>query len=200
MLRNPINAVYSDFKMKMRTCQDDYVIHLYQKYGYQNIKGMFDEYIQNSIRERKLEKHYFSNTIKKYYRFFQKENIYIILFEELLLNPEEELKKLELFLNTKNYNYKIEKVNDGGTVSRNYICALMNKFFFRVYMKLYAVAMNDKKRKQIDRIRDKFFDITHIEFKQAMSEKSKGVLERYFFEERNIIMDLTGKELKEFWF
>lgn len=200
MVRNPVEVVYSDYKMKLRTCQDDSIIKLYWKYGYKKIDKMFCEYVSNNIRDKKLNKYYFTNLIKKYRFFYKRENTHIIVLEKLLQNPVEELKKLENFLETKSYDYELVKVNEGGAVSKNYLCAIINKWVFKAHMKLYSLSMSKELRQMLYRIRGRIFSVTHTAYEEKMSEEARKKLEEYFIKEKEVMTAMTGENLDKLWF
>ena len=194
MVRNPADVIWSDFKMRARTCQDEAVLTLYRKYGFQRFRQMFDEYVTQGIKEKKINKYYFSKLIKKYYTYFPHENIRIVFFEELISNPAAEMRAIEEFLGTGNYSYQVKKVNEGDTVSRNYLCAWMNKWVFRLHMKLYAISMSWEKRLVLYEIRGKIFERTHREYRQNMKQSTRKRLEEYFADEKKALKELAGRE------
>ncbi|MCI8968183.1 MAG: sulfotransferase domain-containing protein [Lachnospiraceae bacterium] len=200
MVRNPVDVVYSDFKMRLRTCLDDSVNKLYRKYGYGRIQEMFEEYVRASIKEKRIRKYYFSYFIKEYFKYFDEKKIFIMFLEDLTRNAEDEMRKLEAFLKTGNYQYNLEKINTGDCVSKNYICALINKYVFKLHMKLYPLSMSWEKRKLIYDIRAKIFGITNKEYKCEMKAEVRNKLEKYFANEKRVMEKMTGRDLGRIWF
>lgn len=81
ILRNPINRAYSQFKLTIR-----------QK-GYQ---GSFSEFLQD-YRDA-VERGLYYKQIMRYLEFFPRDKLKILLFEDMVVNPYEEMSKIFWFL------------------------------------------------------------------------------------------------------
>jgi len=97
MLRNPADATYSYFKMKMRR-SDDPVHRMYFKKYRKYTPEMFKEYLDDDIFSGKDQRFSYDIWLKEYLKYFPRESIKIIIFEEIIREPERILTEIQEFI------------------------------------------------------------------------------------------------------
>lgn len=97
MLRNPADATYSYFKMKMRR-SDDPVHRMYFKKYRKYTPEMFKEYLDDDIFSGKDQRFSYDIWLKEYLKYFPRESIKIIIFEEIIREPERILAEIQEFI------------------------------------------------------------------------------------------------------
>ncbi|MBN2682085.1 MAG: sulfotransferase [Bacteroidales bacterium] len=131
-IRNPIERAYSHYLMALR-------------YGYTSLN--FNEAINKDINAIKkgwgiselfIELGQYSQQISRYYEVFGKENVLVLLFEELKNNLEGSLGKTFEFLNVKGYTVKNSEVQNSAKVPR---FRTLNKFFVHSGIKNLSTKM-----------------------------------------------------------
>ena len=105
MLRNPIKATNSMFRMRLRRVPNKYYVNLYKKYN--NLDDMFNDFIENQIKIKKCKDFFYDDTINEYLKYFKKEQMKFIVMEDFFKNPNKYMKEISKFLNIKNIKLKI---------------------------------------------------------------------------------------------
>ena len=95
IMRNPVNATFSDFKMHNRY-GNSFSQCNYAKYG-KYCESMFDDYIAELPKER--EPHFaYADILENFLRYYPMSQIHVLFFEELVQNPEREMNAFFDFL------------------------------------------------------------------------------------------------------
>lgn len=103
ILRNPVDRAYSQFKMNLRrefenqtflNALDDESIRINKDY-------------KNKILYSYIDRGYYSKQITNYLKYFNKDQIFICLFEDFMKNQVETLKNIESFLDVESFQYDL---------------------------------------------------------------------------------------------
>lgn len=134
IFRNPIDRLYSQY-------------HMDKRYGFENL-DFLDAVFRPESERIALSignfKHIYGNNyigeslyeeaLKRYLEYFSREKMHIVIFEELINNPQNELRKIFKFLKIEDQTGSIElNVNQGA--SKVYT---RNQSLFRWYMKYFS--------------------------------------------------------------
>lgn len=95
MIRNPVDATFSLYKMLNRD-GDPLFEQLYQKYAVYH-KNMFLKYFESVVSKENYQFHY-DYWLEKFLMYFSREQIKVILFENLIKDPVKEINDLLDFI------------------------------------------------------------------------------------------------------
>lgn len=96
MIRNPVNALFSMFKMAARTGSDgEELPRIYQNCT--RCEEMFTEYLKHRAEQQTLTQMHYAFYLAQFYQLFPREQIKIVLFEELIQNPGEQINDILAF-------------------------------------------------------------------------------------------------------
>lgn len=101
MMRNPVLANYSKFKMMLRGQGDSEIDRLYRKYTADELPQMYDVYIRrwlNSAQNDADDDFLYDKWIDDYLRYYDKEQMMFILFEDFIADPQKTIRNIEEFL------------------------------------------------------------------------------------------------------
>ena len=88
MLRNPVQASWSMFKMRMRRVRDARYIDLYPRNKEKtDFHDMFQKYIDLFIVTKKESDFFYDIWIEKYMDYYKREQIKFIVFEKFTCVP-----------------------------------------------------------------------------------------------------------------
>ena len=199
MMRNPADATYSYFKMMMRRSYEPKQREYYRKYGKYSPE-MFQDYMEDYIFSRKEQRFCYDIWLKEYLQFYKKEDIMVILFEEIIKEPERILNELQRFLGLK--PKKLESLpysNPGKQVSRNYLSA-------RINAKLHLLKVKEKegasrRRKEWSaRMRQWIQKYTLVDNSEKISASDREKLMSFYQPSIREVERLTGRSMKGFWY
>ncbi len=199
MMRNPMDATYSYFKMMMRRSYDPKQRMYYKKYGRYSPK-MFEDYMEDYIFSRKDERFCYDIWLKEYLQFWKKEEIMIIFFEEIINEPERILTEVQEFIGVKPKRIsELPYSNPGKQVSRDYFSARLNA-------KLHKMALNNKRN--ASEVRKKFFrkirfliqKYTLVDNKERIAAVDYKKLTVFYMDSIQEIERITVRSLKGIWY
>jgi hypothetical protein len=198
MLRNPVNALFSSFKMKMRNGNED--IESFIKGD--DLNDMFKNFLRDDMRHGGIQMGHFkySSYLKDVYSHYKSENIMVIIFEDFISNPLKYKEKLEAFLEIRaeeNVNYGI-KMNEGNKISRNKFCFKLNRLLFNI--PAGRVSQFPMVMKVFYRVSWKINKYTLVENNTRLSETLRKRCEKYYGEDVREVEGILNIKLDELWF
>ena len=199
MVRNPVDAAYSYFKMLMRKTTSKEQVKYYKKYFKFNVK-MFDDYIKDYLVSGKEERFNYIKFIKKYEEYFGKENIKVVFFEELLRNTEEVMNDVQEFVGVKPMKFtSLPHSNEGKEVSKNYLCAVINRKLYRKDIALRSVYSKEEKERH-----EKFKAFCHkhtlVTNTEKMDSESRTYLTEFYKKSVEELEEFCGRSLEGLWY
>jgi hypothetical protein len=177
ILRNPADRIYSRYK------------HAYQNY---NNKQSLEEYIQNSGF---LEKSIYIEDLLTTFEIFGRSHTHVLIFEEMVKNPENEIKKLLKFLGARVDHLTLQRLH----ANRSEIPAN------RALYKLLKKGVRWLKALNLDWVTEK---VKSTGFKKMMMSKqvfspmdedTRKKINRVYREEIKSLSCLLDKDLNEIW-
>lgn len=192
-VRNPIEAVYSFFLMDMRNALGKTIYYL-SKYG-----NITPEVFEEWLEENKAG-YVYIRFIKEYLKFYSKEQIRIIIFEELCQNPNKEMKEIQEFIGVAQkdileYN-AISHVNEGFGIPKNLACAYIN----RNITQLFYEGLDPDLWMEILRIQNEIFEITNEKHIKIMTDSMYKKLFEFYKESIEELELFLGKSLNGLWY
>ena len=107
ILRNPVLRAFSAWKMINDLLNESYTFEEMMNTKVTKNKTFY------TIQKRILWRGYYWKHIKKLLKWFPKQNVHIMILEDVVENPNREYKKVFDFLNVKNESFEIEKIHEG---------------------------------------------------------------------------------------
>lgn len=199
MVRNPMNATYSYFKMLLRKSTDFRHVNYYLKYFHFDVR-MFDRYIKDYILSGKETRFCYIDWIKEYLKYYKKENIKIIVFEELIKDPENTMNEIQDFIGVEKRKYEsLPHTNEGKSVSKNYVSALINSGIYWSDIILRPVK-SQKIQKSHESRKKKILEHTLIESQEKMLDSSRETLQEYYEKSIHELEEFCGKSFEGLWY
>lgn len=196
MMRNPVKALFSDFKMGLR----HYYWGYYWPFKKTTVCEKFEIFLDDCVNKRhdykKLDLYKYDKYLEGVLNTFKKENVKVIFFEEFIKDPMSIKEEMEGFLgiDPEDVDYNIW-VNEGSRVSRNYFCARINNYILQIKnkpnLKIKMAAGN------FLRFVAKFTLVPNNE--KITSELAKKC-EDLYRESKDRVAALSGKDLNQLWF
>lgn len=205
LLRNPVNALFSNFMMICRNGSDeDFFEKAFKKYNGKFSVGMFDEYIKYYMA-LKYDTFNYVYWIKEYMDCYAKEQIKIVFLEELLRNPRTGMNDILKFIgSTDKYDTdELPHVNEG-----NYVLADIESYRFARQKANWHRELRKVKNygKQFDEMYEtrmslqmkenyvkKLYDIKVLPEQRRKTEK-------YYHDNVRSLEKLLDKDLSKVWF
>ena len=199
VVRNPADAAYSYFKMLMRKTLDKRQVNYYRRYFRYNV-NMFDDYIQDYIVTESNARFKYINYIRKYDEYFGKDHIKVIFFEEMIQNTEQVMNEVQQFIGVKPKKFSsFPHSNEGKEISKNYICARINRIIYYIDIRLRSV-YSQKIKKSHERCKKFIHKYTLVENNEKMNPSSRAFLGEFYKESIHELEDYCGKSLEGLWY
>ena len=174
MLRNPIDRTFSQYLHNVRKGEEQ---RTFKDSLYQELRIS-----TNNFEKKYLYCSNYYIHLKKYYDMFDKESIYLSIFENFLINKQKELNKMCDFLNIKHFDkinsYHLNKsYNYFGS---KYLPYFKSKFFKNIFYKFYKKLISNFRKKIPQNDMKKF--LKDIFIKDCFKLKRFGIeFEKYWF-------------------
>lgn len=204
MMRNPIEADYSLFKMGLKWGGTHQLTYFYKKYRSNQIAKMYHQYtifrLKHSDSEELIQDEFrYEKWINEYLQYFDASQIKFILFEDFIENPEHIAREVEDFIGIKGRVLNTNVCsNEGGKISRNYFCARLN--YELSHKRKQQEYKNVEKRKKIGAIQEALFKVTLVENREKMLEDTEKILKQYYNPAKEYIEILLNRNLSDVWF
>lgn len=202
MVRNPVYASFSLFKMVSRGGATG-VVEAYKKCGGKYKKGVFEEFCKGQSAVRLFK---YSDYIKQFQECWTKEQIKVVLFEEMIQNPRKIINEILQFIGSScEYNDdNLPQENEG-----NYVMAdidglevasrkskLHNEYYYfkEASGRSRDVIMNEfvEAEKQYNKA-EKIYDL-------KLSEDERKMMEAYYNDSVRELEKVLNRNLSEMWF
>lgn len=194
IFRNPIDRLYSQY-------------HMDKRFGFENLDfldAVFraeSERIALSLSNFKhrygnnyLGESLYDEALKRYLEYFSREKMHIVIFEELINNSQNELKKIFKFLKIEDQTGSIElNVNQGA--SKVYT---RNQSLFRWYVKYFSNIAFIRKIISNRRIKNYLRKLIGSKHQKnpAILAKDREKLQNYFMNSISEFERITGKDMR----
>lgn len=193
-VRNPRKALYSLFKMNMRDSKN--ALYYMKKYGKISAES-FDEWVEKE-NDKKVFR--YIDSVKEYLKYYDKDNIKIVVFEDLITNTENTMNELQEYIginaDSKVKYDKMPHINEGTTVPRDLASVYVNERIFGLVCSQPDVELQTA----INNLRGRISEITNIEYCEEMSSLTAQKLDLYYQQSINELEIFMGKSLKGMWY
>ena len=199
MLRNPADATYSYFKMMMRRSVETEMRKYYRKYR-KYCPDMFQDYMQDFTYSNKDQRFQYDIWIREYLKYFRKEQMMFLIFEEVIREPERILNEVQKFIGVKPKKFtELPHSNSGKEVARDYLC-------YRINAKLQRMKLNrkedadPKQRERFRQFQKWVWKYTLIENNEKIPEADREELLEFYKLSIQETERLVGKSLEGLWY
>ena len=199
MLRNPIKATNSMFRMRLRRVPNKYYVNLYKKYN--NLDDMFNDFIENQIKTKKCKDFFYDDIINEYLKYFKKEQMKFIVMEDFFKNPNKYMKEISKFLNIKNIKYTDKDIhvsNKGDKISKNYLCAYINNKTMN-YQRRQRCKKGNNENNYARNIINKIYKYTLKSCDYKMNDTHEKILNEVYKKSITNTSKLIGIDLSNSW-
>lgn len=205
MMRNPVQADWSLFKMGLRAGGTRKLVNWYRKYKISQIGEMYHKYTMYRIKNPHVEDYImdtfrYEKWIKEYLEYYSLESMKFILFEDFIKDAEKTVSEVEEFIGLKarKTNCNIYE-NEGHKVTRNYFCAEIN-FITKKMVRLAEDHMRRENLGWLFKLRQKLIEITSVEVENNMQGGTECILKEYYKPTKQYIEQLLSRDLSSVWF
>lgn len=192
LVRNPIEALKSALKMSMREI-DEIGFNVIKKYK-KICPDLIKEYIKTNYK-----RFVYIDFIRLYERFYPKAQIKIVITEELIQNPIEEMEAIQKFIGLpEESRLKYDTFpheNKGDTIFKNLGGAYVNHALNQLRMQMDDVSLY----LQVNEIRKKTFALTTTEFNFDQYEDIWEDAYYYYSDSIAALEERIGRSLKGVW-
>lgn len=197
MMRNPIDATYSNFKMLMKNPTTKHMTFYYLKHNKFH-PDMFDRYLEDYIYNNTDMRYQYSKFVKEFIGYFGKEQVKLVFFEEIIANPAYVLDDLQDFIGVPKKKYKkLPKSNAAKYVSRNFISAVINRCLYKKKIAMKASSVAQMKRYW--KVAHFFQNYTYVENNEKISPATREKLRNFYADSVHELEEITGKKLGDIW-
>ena len=161
---------------------------------------MLHAYLEDYIFSRKEQRFSYDIWMKEYLHFYQKDRIMIILFEDIIKEPEKILTEVQEFIGVKPKKIpNLPHSNSGKRVSRNYLAARINGMLHRVKLKQKENA-SDAQRKRLKELQNFVWKFTLVDNEEKLSAADREILCSFYMDSIHEVENILGRSLKGVWY
>jgi hypothetical protein len=206
LVRNPVNAAFSGFKMNNREGMAG-MEAAYQREGGRFDIGIFDEWFERGIHEETLLDWEYAHWIEQFSELYPKEQMKIVIFEELIQNPQVIVNDILKFIGASG-KYEFEKLplaNEGDFVMADIEGYKLGKTLHDWYSAEYALSMEEIRNRRYEN----YSECTKLKEKYKKAEKIYGVkmtaeqrrkVEKYYDGSVRKLESFISRDLSDLWF
>lgn len=203
MIRNPVNALYSYFRMGLLMGYYSAAYKATKRNNYTTEK-LFRNYFMKEKRYKSINLFHYSRVLTELgFNEIGKGgigNVKIIIFERFINEPEKYIKEVLNFIGLrdegKEQNYAIWE-NEGNRISRNYFLCKLSQLLNKLNRKTRDYP---EVNMRVNQLIDSFRKLTTKEDNSKMDKNVRKRLEMYYAKEKKNIEKLIGESLENDWF
>lgn len=203
LVRNPVNALFSRFKMDSRTRGGVAIKESYQKFGGVYKNEVFQEYYKRGSAATMFR---YTDYIQQFLECWPSDQIKIVLFEEMIKNPRKIMNEILQFIGSScEYMYEdLPRINEG-----NYVMADIDGLEIAIKrgeMKYDYHFLKDPSERSKKEILNELAEIER-QFEQAgkiydlkLLREDRKALESYYNDSVRELEKIINRDLSEIWF
>ena len=199
MLRNPADAAWSLFKMRLRRIRRREYANLY-RVANGEVEHMFWRYINRFVVMGKDSDFFYDHWLQLFLKYYPLEQMKFILLEDYVQDYQQQMKDLGQFLGFATDRVpKPRKQNTGNQISRNYLCAEINRILFRCSAEARKRGTNEEVFLN-QRIIPLIQRYTLVDCPAEMTPRTRQYVQNYFRDSVRRTEELIGIPLEKRWF
>lgn len=200
LVRQPSLATFSYYKMLMRRPRHYRYVRYYRGFRRYSVK-LFTKFANEEIYTERKDRFQYDKWINEYLQYFRPKQIKVVVMEELMRNPEEQMKEIQEFIGVK-HPICVEQMpnsNEGSAVSANWLGAYIN---YRYYASIRGRKENttrSKKQKLFFRFARWVQRYTTIENHDKMTDEQKRKMDAFYKPSVERLEKMTGLPVRKLW-
>lgn len=201
MLRDPAAAEFSMFKMMCRfVYREKYVEYFktHKKFG----QPMFMDYIKNQLMVKGGGRRFeYAHWIEEYMKYYPRENIKIVLMEDMLKNPREVLDDIQEFLGLDVMHFDtLPRANEGKKVSRGWRSARVNLWVFGIdeYRKSRLNSLPTVFFRKV--VKPVIYAFTLVDNDEKLSPEARKLVTEHYMPSIKRLEEIMGRSLEGLWY
>lgn len=201
MVREPVGATFSYYKMLMRRPRKMDYVDYYKKYKKYSTE-IFSDFIRDKIYSEEIDRFQYDKWIEQYLQYFSRDQIKVVVFEELLRDTKRVMEEIQNFIGVKNklvYD-ELPHSNDGSSVSRGYLSAYVN-------LKYYQVIRSRKENTELPWKQKMFYEVVKraqklitVENNEKVTPQQRAELQEFYRPSVKRLGELLGRDMEKFWY
>lgn len=203
LVRNPVDALFSRFKMDSRTRGGTAIKESYQKFGGVYTKEVFEEYYKRGSAAAMFR---YTDYIQQFLECWPSDQIKIVLFEEMVKKPRKTMNEILQFIGSScEYMYEdLPRINEG-----NYLMADIKGLEIAIkrgelkYEYYFLKAPSERSNKEtLDELAEIEKQFEHAEkiYDLKLSGEDRKALESYYNDSVRELEKIINRDLSEIWF
>ncbi len=205
MMRNPVDRLFSFYKMALQLGFPRVYRSTLNGKKIRNVRQSFGRYVREELKNEVKNVDFccgnYIDTIQEFEKYYKRENMKFIIFEQYLNEPEKIIKEifdfLELPCERVDFNTWVGK----GKISKNRICFRIN---YRMNLLREYARCNPRIKleifQRIDKLCSKIFSLTTVGNEEKMNFSTRKALERYYKNSKDKLQEYLKMDLSEWWF
>lgn len=201
MVREPVGATFSYYKMLMRRPRKMDYVNYYKKYRKYSVE-LFSEFMEDKIYSEEIDRFQYDKWIEQYLQYFSKDQIKIIVFEELLRDTKRVMDEIQDFIGIKNklVYEELPHSNDGSSVSRGYLSAYINCKYYRVIRLRKENTELPIKHKLFYEFAKRAQKFTTMDNQEKLTSEQRAKLQEFYRPSVKRLGELLGRDMEKFWY
>lgn len=206
MMRNPIKADYSLFTMGLKWGGSKKLNCWLKKYSADQLPELYHHYTVWRLKHLEAEdvirdEFCYEKWIQEYSRYYNRDQMKFILFEDFISDPENVVREIEEFigLESRKLNCRLHKNEGGGVINRNYLSANIN-YLLTEMRRVMELRGDLENRRRLGIVQEKLLRFTLVQNNEKMLKKTEKALERYYKPTKDYVEQLLNRDLSEIWF
>jgi len=201
MVREPVSATFSYYKMLMRRPRKMDYVDYYKNYKRYSVE-IFSDFMEDKIFSEEIDRFQYDRWIGEYLKYFSRDQIKVVVFEELLRDTKRVMDEIQDFIGVKNklaYE-ELPHSNDGGSVSRGYLSAHIN-------YRYYVAIRNRKENLDLSFKQKAFYKLakwgqrfTTVDNHEKLTPEQRARLQEFYRPSVKRLGELLGRDMEKFWY
>lgn len=201
MVREPVGATFSYYKMLMRRPRKMDYVNYYKNHKKYSVE-MFTDFVKDKIYSEKIDRFQYDRWIAQYLKYFSKDQIKVVVFEELLQDTRRVMDEIQDFIGVKHkLDYEeLPHSNDGSGVSKGYLSAYINyRYYKSIRNRKESTDLSFKQKKfyQFARWAQKY---TTVENKEKLTQEQRDELRAFYQPSVKRLGELLGRDMEKIWY
>ena len=201
MLRNPADAEFSLIKMMNRFVYRPKYVEYYKRHGKFG-QAMFMDYVSRELCAGKGGRRFeYARWIDEYLKYYPRENVKIVLMEDMLKKPTETMNEIQEFLGLDVMRFEtLPRANEGKKVSRGWRSARVNLWVFGIdeYRKSRMNTLPMILFRKV--LKPLIFAFTLVDNDEKISPEARRAVMDHYMPSIHRLEEIMGRSLEGAWY
>lgn len=199
MMRNPIEATFSYFKMMMRVLPQKQYVDYFKTYRTFSIE-MFDDFLDDFIFSDKLQKFRYDLSIQEYLKYYNKEQMHFLFLEDFAIDTNTVMQDLQSFLSVTPIPYtELPKKNSGEHVCRSYYYAICAEKLSAIKKLKREGQMLKKRHILFEKFASHIQKHAYTDEIGCITSQQRNKLHEYYMPVIESVSNICNRDVKPIW-